>query len=105
MTQIALQPAIYEQELIRIIQKLPLERVIQILDFARYIQTQTSADFTFLAEAESEEAIMADEAAWDTQFTATQPGLQKMADKVRAEIRAKRTMPMVFTKEGGIAPG
>jgi len=27
-----------------------------------------------------------------------------MADKVRADIQAGRTMPMVFTKDGRIAP-
>jgi len=30
--------------------------------------------------------------------------LKKMADKVRAEIRAGRTMPMVFTKDGRLTP-
>jgi len=53
----------------------------------------------------TEEEILADEARWDAQFAATQDGLEKMADKVRADIRAGRTMPMVFTPDGKIAPG
>ncbi len=48
--------------------------------------------------------VLADEARWDDQFAATQDGLKKMADKVRADIQAERTMPMVFTKDGEIAP-
>ncbi|MDI6794224.1 MAG: hypothetical protein QME81_15405 [bacterium] len=94
----------YEQALINIARKLPVERVVQILDYARYIQLQTIEDFGFLDDDETEEEILADEARWDAQFAATQDGLKKMADKVRADIQAGRTMPMVFTKDGRIAP-
>ena len=78
---------------------------MQILDFARYIQSQTIEDLSVLDEDETEEQVLADEAEWDVQFAATQDGLKKMADKVRADIRAGRTVPMVFTEDGGIAPG
>jgi len=104
-TQTALQLSAYEQTLINILRTLPVERVAQILDYARYIQSQTRADLGFLDEDETEEEILADEARWDAQFAATQDGLKKMAEKVRADIRAGRTLPMVFTKDGGIAPG
>ena len=56
-------------------------------------------DFGFLDDDETEEEILADEARWDAQFAATQDDLKKMADKVRAEIHAGRTMPMVFIKD------
>ncbi len=101
--QATLQPSAYEQSLIRIIRTLPVERVIQILDYARYIQSQAIEDFNLLDD-ETEEEILADEALWDAQFAATQDGLKKMADKVRAEISAGRAMRMVFTKDGGLAP-
>ena len=101
----AMQTDVYEQALISIVRTLPVERIVQILDFARYIQSQTIEDFGFLDDDETEEEILADEARWDAQFAATQDGLKKMADKVRADIRAGRTMPMVFTKDGRIAPG
>ncbi|MBM3134694.1 MAG: hypothetical protein FJZ89_05275 [Chloroflexi bacterium] len=103
--QTLLQPSAYEQTLISIVRTLPAERVIQILDYARYIQSQVSEDFNLLEDDETEEEILADEALWDAQFAATQDGLKKMADKVRAEIRAGHTMPMVFTRDGGLAPG
>jgi hypothetical protein len=98
------QPSAYEQSLMRIVRTLPLERVVQILDFARYVQSQAIEDVGFLDEDETAEEILADEARWDAQFATTQDGLKKMADKVRADIRAGRTMPMVFTKDGSIAP-
>ena len=98
--QTALQPSIYEQALISIVRTLPVERLVQILDYARYIQSQTVEDFGFLDDGETEEEILADEALWDAQFAATQDGLEKMADKVRADIQAGLTTPMIFTKDG-----
>jgi len=93
------QPSLYEQALINIARKLPVERVVQILDYARYIQSQTIEDFGFLNDDETEEEILVDEACWDAQFAATPDGLKKMADKVREDIQAGRTMPMVFTRK------
>ncbi len=98
-------PSAYEQALISIVRTLPIERIVQILDYARYIQSQAIEDFGLLDDDETEEEILADEMCWDAQFAATQDGLKKMADKVRAEIRAGRTMPMVFTKNGKLTPG
>jgi hypothetical protein len=94
----------YEQELLRIVHTLPVERIFQVLDFARYVQEQAHEDFLHLDD-ESEEDILADEAQWDQQFAATQDGLKRMADRVRAEIRAGRTQTMKFTKDGGMLPG
>jgi hypothetical protein len=95
----------YEQALLSIVHTLPVERVLQILDYARYVQMQANEDFGFLDDDETDEEVVADEALWDAQFASTQHGLKKMADKVRADIRAGRTRPMVFTKDGSIEPG
>jgi len=100
----ALQPSAYEQALLRIVRTLPLERVVQILDYARYIKSQAVEDFETLHYDETKEEIIADEERWDEQFAATQDGLKKMADKVREDIRAGRTSKMAFKKEGRIAP-
>ncbi|MDY0092873.1 MAG: hypothetical protein RBT80_09265 [Candidatus Vecturithrix sp.] len=93
----------YEQELIRIIHTLPVERIAQVVDFARYVETQAREDFISLDD-EQEEDILADEARWDAQFSASQDGLTRMADRVRQEIRAGRTQGMKFTKKGGMKP-
>lgn len=102
--QTALDSDLREQTLLSIIRTLPAERVNQILAYARYVQIQTLDDFA-LAEEESDEEIAADEAHWDEQFAATQEGLEKMADNVRAEILAGKSRPMLFTKDGKIIPG
>ncbi|MEZ4730738.1 MAG: hypothetical protein R3E79_26730 [Caldilineaceae bacterium] len=82
--QTALDISAYERALMQIVRTLPAERIIQILDYARYVQEQAREEFALLEEDATEEEILADEARWDAQFAATQPGLKKMADKVRA---------------------
>lgn len=102
-TKTVKQPSAYEQALVNIVRTLPIERVIQLLDYARYIQAQTKEDST-LEDGGTEADILADEARWDAQFAETQDALVIMADQVRAEIRAGRTQPMMFAKDGRIAP-
>jgi len=102
--QTAPEASSYEQALFSIINTLPVERVLQILEFARYIQTQTLEDFALLEEETTEE-IVADEARWDAQFAETQDEFKKMADVVRAQIKAGRPKTMEFTNDGKIAPG
>ncbi len=84
----SLRPSAYEEILIGIARSLPADRLLQVLDYARYIQSQC---FEITDYDETEEEILADEQHWDSQFAATQNGLKKMADKVRADIRAGRT--------------
>jgi ribosomal-protein-alanine N-acetyltransferase len=52
----------HEQALLRIVRTLPLERVVQILDYARYIESQAVEDFEILHDDETKEEIIADEA-------------------------------------------
>jgi tRNA isopentenyl-2-thiomethyl-A-37 hydroxylase MiaE len=104
-TKTALEPSAYEQALLGIVRALPPERVVQILDYARYIESQAGEDFGILHDDETLEEVIADEAQWEAQFAETQGGLKKMAEKVREDIRAGRTPKMVFKKDGRIAPG
>ena len=104
-TEAVVEPSAYEQALLSIIRTLPIERLLQVLDYARYVQSQTGEDFGVLDADETAEEILADEAQWDAQFAGTQEGLHRMADEVRAEIRAGRTTRMVFTKDGRMVPG
>lgn len=99
-----LEPTTYEKTLLRIVRTLPIERTAQILDYARYIQKQTQEDFAGLEDDFSQKEILADEKHWDRQFAKSQESLSKMADKVRADIKAGRNQKMVFTKDGSIAP-
>ncbi len=103
-----LSSSTYEQELLHIVQQLSSEGILQILQFARLVQAQTLANRSASQEQEPMEEtaadILADEARWDAQFAATQNGLKQMAATVRAEVQAGRTLPMIFTPTGTIAP-
>jgi hypothetical protein len=92
-----------EQTLVTILRTLPVERIAQVLDYARYIQFRAFDDIDLLDD-ETEEEILADEALWDAQFAATQDKMEALAEKLRAEIRAGRTQDMVFTDDGELAP-
>ena len=94
----------YEQALLSIARTLPAEGVLQVLQFARFLQIQTLDEFA-LDDEETPDEIAADESLWDAQFAATQDGMAKMAEKVRAEIRAGKSTPMVFTADGRIKSG
>jgi len=95
-----LQPTVYEQKLIRIVRRLPPERVTQVIDFAQFLESK-------LDEEESEEEIAADNARWDALLATdeAQRLLEKMADEALADMRAGRARPMIFTEDGEIAPG
>lgn len=96
-------PSTYEQALLSIARTLPADRVLQVVQFARFLQVQTLDEFALNDETPDE--IAADEALWDAQFAASQDGLTKMAEKVRAEIRAGKSTPMNFTADGQIKSG
>ena len=49
------------------------------------------------ASGETEEAIRADEKAWDRQFAESRHALRTIAREAAAEYRAGRTKPMEFT--------
>lgn len=99
----------YEQRLLGIVRRLPLERVFQVIDFAHFLELQITKthDGDLLDEDESEEEIAVENAQWDALLATdeSQCLLNNMADEALEYIQAGRARPMVFTEEGEIAPG
>lgn len=95
----------YERDLIRILQELPLKQIEQLVNFARFLQSQLRTDK--LVDEETIEEIEADNARWDATLAtdASQSLLSKMASEARAEHRAGKTRPMAFRSDGRIIPG
>lgn len=93
----------YEQQLSQIIHKLPIERVTQVVDFARFIEIQAEEE---LEEQETEEEIIASEAKWDALLARpdAQAKLLEMADEALAEDEAGLTLEMEFDEEGNLIP-
>lgn len=91
----------YVQILDGIVRKLPIERVPQVVDFARFIETQVDEE---LEEEETAEEIAASEARWDAivAHPAVQAKLLEMAEEAEAEDDAGLTLEMQFDAEGNL---
>lgn len=89
----------YEQLLVEIVHKLPVERVAQVVDFARFIETQIDEE---LEEEETEEEIAASEARWDAIVARpeVQAKLLEMAEEAEAEDDAGLTYDLEFDEQG-----
>jgi hypothetical protein len=105
----AYQIGIYEQELMRVVRKLPPERVAEVIDFAQFLEFRTSDtnDGILLADKKDQTRIPEENARWDALLAtdASQHLLEKMADEALAEIQTGLAKPMIFTEDGEIAPG
>lgn len=94
----------YEQTLLKIARVLPRNRVEQLVDFARFLESQILSEE--LLQEEDIADIEAGDARWDALLStdAAQALLEKLADEALAEHHAGQTRPMVFNNEGRIVP-
>jgi chemotaxis regulatin CheY-phosphate phosphatase CheZ len=84
----------YEARLVGIVRRLPPERVMQLVDFARFL------------EAESEEGAEAVQAEWDD-LLARPEAKRKLRDMAREAVddyRAGQVTDIEVTEDGRLAP-
>jgi uncharacterized protein (DUF2336 family) len=95
----------YERTLVEIARTLPHNRVVQLVDFARFLEAQLLSDA--LAKEEDVAEIEADNARWDALLATdeSQALLEKLAGEALVEHRAGKTKPLAFNSEGRIVPG
>jgi hypothetical protein len=98
-----------EQTVIRILRRLSPERARQLVDYARFLEFQTTERYQGWLdeeEIEPEEEILASERKWDELFA--RPGsmrlLQAMAAEAREDYLAGRTTDVRITDDGRLAP-
>jgi chemotaxis regulatin CheY-phosphate phosphatase CheZ len=84
----------YEDRLVGIVRRLPPERVMQLVDFARFL------------ESESEEDIEATQAQWDDLLARPEAKrkLRDMAREAADDYRAGQATDIKVTKDGRLAP-
>lgn len=97
-----------EQEIMKIVHRLPPERKAQILAFARFLAFETfqTPDLATLEEIDFEDTYAEAAARWD-QLLASEDGqlaLDRLADAALASIRAGEASAIGFTEDGEIAP-
>ena len=95
----------YEDTLLQIARALPPQRAEQLLDFARFLESQRLAEALFREENATE--VEADDARWDALLSSAegQEILNQLAQEALAEHRAGKARPMTFDDEGRLAPG
>ena len=106
MSAVVSSPTIqHEQTLLTILRFLPPNRVVQLVDFARFLEAQALAEQ--FAWQEEPVAVAADNAHWDALLATDEAQLllDQLADEALAEQRAGKTKPMNFTREGRLVPG
>ena len=108
--QTAFQSSAYEQTVINIIRKLPPERALQLVDFARFLEFQIvqkgDNDWLDEEETETEDEIRASEEKWDKLFAKPEAKrvMREMANEALEDYRAGRTTGIAITKDGRLAP-
>lgn len=101
---------VYEQTLLRIVRRLPPERIFQLVDFARFLEFQTIRSYDDglnEEETETEEEIRASEAKWNQLFAKPEAKrvMREMAREALEDYRAGRTTDIAITEDGRLAPG
>lgn len=93
----------YVEILISIVHNLPIERVPQVVDFARFIEAQVEE---VLEDEETAEEIAASEAKWGELFARpeAQAKLLEMARDAREAAKAGLAYDMEFDEEGNLCP-
>jgi len=82
--------------------KLSPERVLELVDFARFLELQTAKrddKLRYKEETETEEAIRASEEAWDKLLAKPEAKhmLREMAREAREDYHAGRTTDIAIT--------
>jgi hypothetical protein len=98
-----LQPSAYEQTVIGIIRKLPPEHVVQLVNFARFLEFQTTKEYKDWLE---EEEIETAEEKWDELLAKPEAKrvMREMAREAREDYRAGRTTDIEITEDGRLTP-
>ncbi len=91
-TQSAQQPASLELALIDVVRTLPSRRVLQVLDFARWLQTQLAPEEDHAAQAEMER----EDKAWEQTYNANSDDFRAMARQALADLDAGETLELVI---------
>jgi hypothetical protein len=107
--QATYQPSVHEQTMLKIMRRLPPERVLQLVDFARFLEFQTTErydDWLSEEETETEEEIRASEEQWDALFAKPEAKrvMREMAREALEDYRAGRTTDIAVTEDERLAP-
>lgn len=104
--QLTLQPHDYANAVAALMDKMPLERAVQVYEFARFLQSQPTYPPPIMLDDEdwlqdSEETMAAEDARWEATYTRHHDRFAALAATAQAEIAAGSTKPM-FANDGTV---
>ena len=92
---------ITRDQVIELVKTMPAERLGSLYDFALFLQSRPIFPPGFVdVFGVGVEEIVADEALWDEQFSASADKLLFLAEEAVEEYRAGRTSPVEFDEKG-----
>ena len=96
------QTSAYERTVIRIMRRLPPERVLQLVDFARFLEFQTTERYDEWLDEEETET----KEEWDELLAQPEAKrmMREMAHEALEDYRAGRTTDITITEDGRLAP-
>lgn len=98
-----------EEAVIKIMRKLPPERVSELVDFARFLEFRATEYDEDWVEAQSEEVNQAEttEQRWGELLAQPEAKrlMRQMAREAREDYHAGRSTEIVETQDGRLAPG
>ncbi len=91
-----------ERQLIKIIRRLPVERVSEVIDFAKFLELQQTKIREQRPPFVNNELPTEGDKKWDALLASdeAQQLLKTMADEASNEILAGNAKPMIFTGSG-----
>lgn len=101
-SQLAVDTPTTERLLLETVRGLSTQRVAQVLDFARWLHTQSTSD-NLWEEDITEAELEAEEVAWQTTFEANKETFRAMSREALDELDAGETLEMVLA-DGKIQP-
>lgn len=105
--QATVRPITHEETVIRIMRKLPPERVLELVDFARFLEHQSAQEqVEWMEEEETTEEIRAGEEKWDQLLARPEAKrvLREMAREAREDYHTGQTTDITTTEDGRLAP-
>ncbi len=94
-TQTLSQSPAFEKSLIQIVRKLHPKRALQVLDFARWLQTQPVVD-ELSGEEITRLELELEEEAWERVYLANRDTFLAMAQEALEDLEAGNTLEMVL---------
>jgi hypothetical protein len=104
MTTRLTQPThVLETEIVQAIRLLPPPRMRQVLDFARWLNTQVQVPSLVNEEDElDQEELRLEEQAWEESYLANRDAFRAMAQQALQELESGNTLELVL-KDGKLA--